>query len=647
MKKFLSSLIFFSALFILLYNPFVSFIFSKEEPFTYEGYSWICIPDENVKEYNGPRLSSQNQNLNTHRRQIIIEGLRRNTPIYIVGCVNTTSNCEENQNCIKTGGLKCTTGNDQLDNELKIGPYTELNNPNNPPPLPYYFVVENGAKKELPDGKLDVVIASYTPTATWHHFFLVTPVISEEMGGGASTVKYSAFEGQKVVEKCAMVHWDPKGRVFDAKTLEPIPNVVVYLLTHPKGEIVDKIRNPEITKEDGMFNFFVPSGWYKLAPTPPASYKIAKDINQIHPNYKLIYTNEAYKNITQADSPFFEPEGKLLEIDIPLESQTTSHSAKIIKEMENPTAILNKPYNKTRYLGRVSHPFTVINILGHTTNNLITKVRADKYGAWEVSIPNEKIPQNEPLVFEYIKEDLTRNDLEQIIKQPLGFNPKQFSQFSLLINKIFSKLLSIFSKSITAESLGKLSETNYSFTSIVKSKSSVDPIFPYLEGYAYDEKGNVIPNALVMVKLKMSNKVYYQTKADEKGFFQISKEYLPIFEYYLEFQPQNKTTTIRQSTAEFAKKNQDYLSKNKINLMTATKNNQPIIVTPSSKKSSSVSPTTNLFPQIKEETSTKKITPLPSSSQSSSINWVLLGIVILLILVTIVIFLVFFLRQKI
>lgn len=628
MKKFLSRGLFFLLSCFFLFFTLLSSKYTKytKAQTTPVAQKWICLSYcteiEGHNKCQEPDLSKvKNTNFgeanNHHRLLLKGENLPTNVWIYLVACVNTGQN------------IKCTTGNQSFDEELSIA-----KDPNHT----FLVATEEGVgafKKQLSTSRLEVVAMSYTPQGTDHRFFAVIPNPEELVEGQGSTVQYGTFEGSQEIEKCAAVHWDPYGRIFDSLSLEPIANVSIALVD-PSTKTLSLntySSNPQTTSVSGEFNFFVKTGYYILAPTPPSTHLFLKNPN-LHPNYSKAYFDiYTYEDLNDPQAKFYEKEGEAKHLDIPLQPKTPSD--KRISPLVPLTYGVISQGNKTEYSGKVSHPLTLVKLIGEKSQKLISKTNADKFGFWKITVLNDNLPQDEGVIIEYEKVDLTATNSS--FKKPS------------LFEKIFGWIIKTTKAQILKEA-SKIDSKNLPKENLIAQKVSssvIDPIFPYLEGYAYDEKGNVIPNALVMVKLKMSNKVYYQTKADEKGFFQISKEYLPIFEYYLEFQPQNKTTTIRQSTAEFAKKNQDYLSKNKINLMTATKNNQPIIVTPSSKKSSSVSPTTNLFPQIKEETSTKKITPLPSSSQSSSINWVLLGIVILLILVTIVIFLVFFLRQKI
>src|SRR3989339_1758482 len=87
-----------------------------------------------------------------------------------------------------------------------------------------------------------------------------------------------------------------------------------------------------------------------------------------------------------------------------------------------------------------------------------------------------------------------------------------------------------------------------------------NPILSYIEGYAYDKTGAIIPNAKIAVKLKANKEIFYQTTADENGFFMIYLNHLPFFEYYFDITAPNGIT-VTQTTTEFKNLNQDYLAK--------------------------------------------------------------------------------------
>jgi len=218
--------------------------------------------------------------------------------------------------------------------------------------------------------------------------------------------------------------------------------------------------------------------------------------------------------------------------------------------------------------------------VGETSNQEIAKTTADKFGFWEIKVENKAIPQKEGLIPKITKVDLTSNQLGKIFHQ----------FFSKLAKVVFAQPLQTASKKVIFQ-----------------------PILSYIEGYAYDEQGKPIPKASVLVKLKMSDGVYYQTRADEKGYFAIPPQNLPIFEYYLEFQSPTAIRSIKTTTAEFAKKNSQYLAANRINLMTATKKNQPVAFSSPRLTTSAQQPESSVINQNKNENRP----PAPAGSKIS------------------------------
>src|SRR3972149_11827084 len=93
----------------------------------------------------------------------------------------------------------------------------------------------------------------------------------------------------------------------------------------------------------------------------------------------------------------------------------------------------------------------------------------------------------------------------------------------ILFLLLLSLLFSLFSSPVYAQSTVSIPNPtdDPSVSSQDKPAIVIDPILQYLEGYAYDSKGAIIPNAKVMVKLEMSKAVFYETKTDEKGVFRV------------------------------------------------------------------------------------------------------------------------------
>ena len=185
---------------------------------------------------------------------------------------------------------------------------------------------------------------------------------------------------------------------------------------------------------------------------------------------------------------------------------------------------------KTFVIGKVSHPFAKIEFI--QSGKVIASTSANKYGAYEASIDNKKIDQTAQIGVQYTK---------------IGTN-KQVMNF------------------FTAHAQSALT-----------ASFMIDPIFSYIEGYAYDAAGKTLSNATVNIKLKNSDDIYYSATADERGFFSIAPQYLPIYAYEIEIKNPASKTVNKQLTHQFATKNKEYLAANKIDMVTATKNNKSLV----------------------------------------------------------------------
>lgn len=579
-------------LIFLYFFPFFNFLNALEA----KGQNWKCLNWEN---YNGGIKPDGKED---HRIRLRGTEIPTNRDVYIVVM-------------IEADGFKFTTGNDAYDNELGFGNnnYTQLNTTYTNI-LPLTFVVDGGSKRKFTNGQIDLVARSHTKGATNHRFFAVWIIDNLTQTGGARTISYGTFKINEDVTKCSRVHWDPLGRIFDIKSLEPIPGIEIEILNYETGERTPIPRNPQTTLEDGMYNFLVEKGRYKLKINKtPVGYSFATDTSKIDPNYIKAYAGQEEKCEKRADTSgqqkticaklLISPNEEVKENppiitqrDIPLDpGNNPPYRAKEVISFHYGSI---RGLKTTLFEGRVSHPLAQIKLKTNLSNQLIGETQADNFGLWQIEINNEKLPDNENIVANFEKVDLTQ----------LANKNKKIDLFKidLFVRQIIDFILK---KSSAQEPLTKNNQVVFT------------PIFSYLDGYAYDSQGKIISNAVVLIKLKGTTGVYYQTKADEKGYFQIDRDFLPPFEYYLEFRnPLSNQILSSQSTSEFAEKNKDYLVNNEINLMMATKKGKNIFPSPKTATKSSfiISPTKSIDNSKMEVN--KKETPKSPDSELTNIS---------------------------
>ena len=336
-----------------------------------------------------------------------------------------------------------------------------------------------------------------------------------------------SFDNVSNAQNCISVHWDPYGRIFDSQTLEPIKGAKVTLLMErkdlsftqvtPSDIVGGAITNPYTTKEDGVFNFVVPAGNYKITVQHP-DYDFPSSSSVLNPNYKKIYW-QIYPS--QTGEIIKEAPPKLEYRDIPLDPKNIS-MMNDIKLMEY-SYTKNKVTGKSIVEGRVSQPYAIIkaySVKSGAKYRLLITQQADKMGRFKIEIDETKFEKGETFgEVEYYKIDLTKN----------------------------------------------LDQKNSSLTSQVSQFLKLDPILNYLEGYAYDQTGKILANATVSVYLKFSNKPYYTTKTNEEGYYKISSEHLPFFPYEIRYTESNRTI-VKLSTTDFINQNSLFISDQEINL---------------------------------------------------------------------------------
>ncbi|GIW64422.1 MAG: hypothetical protein KatS3mg092_0355 [Patescibacteria group bacterium] len=435
---------------------------------------------------------------------------------------------------------------------------------------------------------------------------------------------------------CVGLKWDPYGRVFDIFTLEPIKDAEVTLFVQrkdgnfspltPSDVIGGNIINPQITSEEGEFNFVVPDGIYRLVVKHKNYSFPVENLVKINSNYKKIYSDiypgETGINIIQ--------KGSIQHRDIPLEPKTTSisYDVKLIEYFYD----LDKSTSTVYVKGRVSHPFTEIKAyslkIDDKTNEFIryklltkTPIRADKKGNFNFKI-------------------------DQINFEPLEFFGDITIEKVNLTNPNLTKKIKDFFSDIIFSFMFKVNAQNKTATSF-----RFEPIPNYLEGYAYDSQGKIIPNAKVEVILNFSNSPFYQTQADDKGYFKIYSDFLPWMPYRLRF-TNSSGESIKVTTSRFISTNKKTIDEKKIktnqfvNFKMGVDSEKNLVSTNTSEIE-----TNKQTPYLRKENNTKKEQKnfdlsLNKLSNDNKIFLLILFISILILILILVIVLLYFISKK-
>jgi len=521
---------------------------------------WVCL--RAVKCEDSTECSTKKD----HRARLTADASTKplpNSETYIVTCLSTN------------GGQICSTGNATTDNTVfKKDNVSALNTAVGSYTFQGLYAADGKTIVSNPttsDSQGEIGPLEWTDHSQENVFrkFLAlnyyTPTTEAPTGAlGAVQQGTIPFDFATAEKDCLSIHWDPYGRVFDATTLEPITSASVNLLVKratgdftsmTTADIVGgNLINPQTTIEDGMFSFVVPDGVYKLVISSSNYTFPVTNASGINTNYLKIYS-DVYPSVTGEE---IIQAGKIEHRDIPLAGvggYTTVSSPKMMEYSYEARPITQKSIVQ----GRVSHPFTKIIAYSVKPNasdsatpiryRQVGEIQADKLGNFKLEINQSTFEPDES----FGETDLIKTDLQTLTKKS-NYLIKMISWMTKLIGKVQA-------------------ETKTTTT------MKFDPIPTYLEGYAYNTAGQIIPNATVGVYLTFANKAYYQIQTDAKGFFKISSEFLPTMPYEIRYTSPVGSVT-KTSTTKFISQNQSYLTQNKINLHSYKNNQGKTIVKP-------------------------------------------------------------------
>lgn len=352
---------------------------------------------------------------------------------------------------------------------------------------------------------------------------------------------------------------DPYGRVFDSHTLEPLENVQVSLLKQrsngsfsamASGEVAAGFKNPITTQKDGMFSFFVPDGTYKLDPKA-RGYTFPYDFTKLNDQVKNFYT-DLYKGESIVQK------GKIIHKDIPLDPIDRKASEEYARN--NPARVmhysqsLQKEQNILVINGIVSHPQSKVLLYSKVAPNgqgdpargrLIQQATADNQGRFTLRINLNTLRKGEVIG----EMDVTKHT-------SFTFDSKTLSGKTSIVAKVENWISNLF--------------VVYAYTTTTTTQ--IDPLFNYIEGYAKDDKGTIMPNAKVQIMVPILKTAVYETTTDEKGYFKIYSENLPVLNYRLQFVA-SSGAKVTASTGKFLTQNTQLLRDDAINLFAYTPTN--------------------------------------------------------------------------
>lgn len=650
MKKFI-----FATLFILFSILFISSVSVKamEEDLDGADLRWVCLESK--------RTSGHEAQVQTKQTAKALP----NATTYIVECLQTPEN-----------GRKCTTGDSALDLKVfGVDNVTFLQDK-----YKYKLIhikPPDNPVKSTADGSVGPILWSdETPRGmgrTWlaMNYYSASNINCGTQGGQQQcTFKFTQAAGN-----CVPLAWDPYGEIFDAKSLEPLPGVVTELLVQNKDKTFRRANttdgtdinpNPRPpTVQDGRYSYNVYPNTYAIAITIPEN-SVLKKLGldyvygnkaaikpNIDPSWRKAYGYQDGKDKAKGKELLFK-DGVIVEKetiehrDIPLMPVGKPYYADRVTVMAEPIDGDSIPGTGLQIMtGRFSHPFTKVCVSTHAynvaydTNQEAYNKNLNSYDA-EVADKNYICPvadANGMFTYNGVQYPLlgsTQADLEGNYtiaidkkKLPLGEFIGRVRGQKVPMNQVTLTPTPVVKQGKPASAVPGFLERLLSFGQVYaaefKEESIIEPILEFIDGYAYDSQGNIVPNAKVGVYVSFSNKPYYETTADEKGHFKISSEFLPTMTYRLIYTTPTGTQ-ITTETSKFVTQNKDYLEKNKINVYST------FIDKEGNKTTITGFPLANQGLGVDEQPTPANQNPSTSNSNVPSSNSSMMMIVVILIL---------------
>lgn len=238
---------------------------------------WVCLQSEpcapgGVRNPNcsGRGSLDHRARLTTKPTALVINS----TPTYVFECIQTPS------------GQICTTGNSSIDDQL-VGRFDTLRsnldylNANYGYVFAGFFKADGVTASIRPEkssgggivGPYEWESRTPPPTSLNRIFLAMNQYTDQGVTGSEGGQQQGSFIPQPSDKKCVMIKWDPYGKILDKLTNRPLKDtqVLLYMKNNDNNfklvtaeDILGGIKNPIITGADGVFDFKVPDGVYKI-----------------------------------------------------------------------------------------------------------------------------------------------------------------------------------------------------------------------------------------------------------------------------------------------------------------------------------------------------------------------------------------------
>ncbi len=342
--------------------------------------------------------------------------------------------------------------------------------------------------------------------------------------------------------------WDPRGRIFDMASLEPVGQGKITLKQKRPDNIFDAgyatqenllILNPFPVDNSGIYIFYVVKGEYTLQPQFVGyRHPTTREITSMHPNAKKIYTSELY----MADSPAIIEAGTIEYRDLPMQrisGEQTESDILIYSEHRMSDADGNLVYS-----GAVSYPYAELHIktcLNGESGELCKENRIfdystggpDNEGEFTVHLDQRQLESGEYYVRSFKKVDLRTLPLS-----------RRIPSFWHTISKMFLQQFTVYAVDANPD------------------RGVIQPIPAYIEGIAYNRQGDTYENTTIHLHKPGVQKPVYTTQTGSDGFFRILSDYIPRETYTIRIADTNIQDEI--STSRFLAQNAAYIEGEKI-----------------------------------------------------------------------------------